>query len=63
MDSRWAKWRKSSRSGSGNCVEVGSAPDEVGVRDTKNPQGRTLAVTREAWSRFIGAVKDDKYRA
>jgi hypothetical protein len=58
------QWRKSSWSnGGGECVEVGLAPEVVGVRDTKDRQGGMLAMTREAWSRFIGAVKDDKYRA
>lgn len=51
-------WRKPSRSqGSGNCVEVGSAPSIVGVRDTKDRHGATLAMTTGAWSRFVRAIK------
>ncbi|MGA9690117.1 MAG: DUF397 domain-containing protein, partial [Pseudonocardiaceae bacterium] len=38
-------WRTSSYSaGSGNCVQVAPAPDQVLVRDSKDPDGPALAV-------------------
>ncbi|MEV0698803.1 DUF397 domain-containing protein [Saccharopolyspora sp. NPDC050389] len=56
-------WRKSSYSGHNTgCVEVGSAPGLVGVRDTKDRDSGTLAVPREAWTRFVTAVKADHFR-
>ena len=53
-------WRKSSHSidnGNANCVEVGSAPGTVLVRDTTNRDGGTLSVSASAWSTFISDVK------
>ncbi|MGW5644078.1 DUF397 domain-containing protein [Saccharopolyspora sp. NPDC003752] len=56
-------WRKSSYSGHNTgCVEVGAAPDLVGVRDTKDRDSGTLAVPREAWTRYVAAVKADRFR-
>lgn len=55
-------WYKSSRSGSGNCVEV--AFDEsaaVGVRDSKDPDGPTLSFTQAEWSAFIAGVKAGEF--
>ncbi|WP_103760122.1 DUF397 domain-containing protein [Streptomyces sp. SM10] len=47
-------WRKSSYSGSdgGQCLEVAAHPNAVHVRDSKNPEGPTFAVTPTAWSDF-----------
>lgn len=55
-------WRKSSRSGGGagnNCVEVGRPADEsfIAVRDTKDREGGTLAVTPESWSAFLATIR------
>lgn len=49
------KWRKSSRSNSngGNCVEVATQPDQVMVRDSKDPAGPVLAVSPEEWRQFV----------
>ena len=50
-----AEWHKSSYSSQdGNCVEVArNLPDIVAIRDSKNPEGPTLVVTREAWRAFV----------
>jgi hypothetical protein len=55
----WRKARKSGNSG-GNCVEVGTATDSpvVLIRDTKGRERGHLTVTREAFDRFIAAVKN-----
>jgi hypothetical protein len=58
------RWRKSSYSDSagGNCIEVqDGVPNFVPVRDSKDPQGPALAFSREAWSAFVGAVKDGRF--
>jgi hypothetical protein len=53
-------WRKSSFSGSsnGSCVEVvdGYAAG-VPVRDSVNPCGPAIVVSRSAWSALVAAVK------
>ena len=52
-------WRKSSYSTSngGNCVEVDSAPGAVAVRDSKSPDGTTLAIASSKWLAFTRRVK------
>jgi hypothetical protein len=51
-------WRKSSFSGAngGACVEVASA-DGVGVRDTTDRDGLTLAFSAGAWAAFITRLR------
>ncbi|MFI6300026.1 DUF397 domain-containing protein [Nonomuraea sp. NPDC050790] len=59
MDSPVPHWFKSSYSATnGACVEVAGLPGgRVGVRDTKNRSGGTLAVSLDAWRDFVEAVK------
>lgn len=58
MTTSYQGWKKSSRSASQtNCVEVGTAPGLVGVRDTKDHNGAMLNVPRSAWSHFITVIK------
>ena len=51
-----AVWHKSSRSNGsgGNCVEVArNLPGIVAVRDSKNPDGPAMIVSRDEWAHFI----------
>jgi hypothetical protein len=60
MDLTRAKWRKSSRSGDngGACVEVArNLPRIVAVRDSKNPHGPVLIISRDEWARFITRLR------
>ncbi|WP_063772693.1 DUF397 domain-containing protein [Streptomyces sp. CT34] len=53
-------WHKSSYS-SGNtndCVEIADNQPRVLVRDTKLNPSPVVAVTRSAWSAFIGTVTE-----
>lgn len=53
-------WRKSSYSGlkkDGNCVEVAGAPDAVAMRDSKDPAGPVLVVSRAAFARFVAGLR------
>lgn len=58
-DAMFTDWRKSSFSFSnGGCVEVGSAPGAVGVRDTKQDgTGPVLRYRPADWTAFLAAVK------
>ncbi|MDG4766566.1 DUF397 domain-containing protein [Solwaraspora sp. WMMD406] len=58
MELTEARWRKSTRSDSGNCVEVAdNLPGHVYVRDTKNRDGGTLAFAPSSWSSFVEMTK------
>ncbi|MDI2124907.1 DUF397 domain-containing protein [Yinghuangia seranimata] len=45
------QWRKSSASGSGNCVEVARVQGIV-VRDSKNPFSPVLGFATVSWDAF-----------
>src|SRR5258708_10149680 len=55
-----AIWRKSSHSGTqGNCVEVATnLPSIVAVRDSKDPDGALLIVSRAAWTALIAGIRN-----
>ncbi|SHM67824.1 DUF397 domain-containing protein [Cryptosporangium aurantiacum] len=63
LDVSGARWRKSTRSGTdGNCVEVGTAPAAVGVRDTKDHgHGPVLAFAHPAWRAFLDGCKAGEF--
>ncbi|GGT73732.1 DUF397 domain-containing protein [Actinomadura citrea] len=50
MDLTDIKWRRSSYSASngGNCVELADAAGAVAVRDSKDPDGPVILLTRTA---------------
>ena len=59
VDLSRAVWRKSARSNNGGaCVEVAiNLPGIVAVRDSKDPHGPRLVVTRRAWHAFAWNIK------
>ena len=68
MDVTAARWRKSSRSGARNCVEVAiSAGSKEGsehvitLRDSKHPDGPTLVFTPAEWEAFVAGVRDGEF--
>ncbi|MPY59151.1 DUF397 domain-containing protein [Streptomyces spongiae] len=50
-------WFKSSYSGGSGteCVEVAPVPAGILIRDSKKPQGPHVAVSAEAWGRFMAS--------
>ncbi|MFE6056770.1 DUF397 domain-containing protein [Kitasatospora sp. NPDC056446] len=56
-------WFKSSYSSNGGqCIEVSaSIPGLVPVRDSKNPEGPTLAFPVDTWSSFVTAVRSGEF--
>lgn len=57
-DGQLIGWRKSSYNNeTHNCVEVGSAAEVVGVRDTKDRDDGILVFSRGSWQRFAAKVK------
>jgi hypothetical protein len=53
-----AAWRKSTHSGSGNCIEATPVPDGIAVRDAADPHGPALAFTRRTWTTFTAVLKN-----
>ncbi|MBY8889148.1 DUF397 domain-containing protein [Streptomyces sp. PTM05] len=56
---RWFTSSYSSEEG-GQCVEVAACPTLVHVRDSKDPQGPTLAFTPTAWAAFTTFAADQQ---
>jgi Domain of unknown function (DUF397) len=56
-------WVKSSLSFSnGNCVEVASLADsEIGVRNSRDPQGAVLQFTPDEWHAFLAGVRNGEF--
>lgn len=55
-----AQWRKSSFSGGGtgsDCVELAVAGGEILVRDSKDPEGPVLRLTRAKAREFFDGIK------
>jgi Domain of unknown function (DUF397) len=56
-------WIKSSLSfANSNCVEAARlSSGQIGVRDSKDPDGGTLSFTLAEWSAFLGGVRDGEF--
>jgi hypothetical protein len=57
-------WRKSSHSGDngGGCVEIcTTTPGVVLIRDSKDKTGPRLAVSGQAWSELVHAIKHGQF--
>jgi len=56
-------WSKSRRSNpSGNCVEFAQLPDgQVGVRNSRFPDGPVLIYTRDEIAALLGGVRDGDF--
>jgi uncharacterized protein DUF397 len=56
-------WFKSSLSFyCSNCVEVASLPDgQIGVRDSKDPDGPVLRFTPGEWHAFLGGARSREF--
>jgi hypothetical protein len=55
------RWRKSSYSGTGNCVEVAHADQYVLVRHSKMPDGPILRFTNDEWRAFALGMTDGEF--
>jgi hypothetical protein len=57
------RWTKSSLSFSNsNCVEVADLADgQIGMRDSKDPEGPVLRFTPSEWHAFLGGVRNGEF--
>lgn len=56
-----SKWRKSSRSSSGNCVEVKIENNRVHMRDSKDRSGPVLSFDRDVFRAFLDDLRADEH--
>jgi hypothetical protein len=57
------RWRKSSFSGSNDCVEVAIYGHEIGVRDSKRPSDISLMFNVNEWRAFLAGVRNGEFDA
>jgi hypothetical protein len=50
-------WRRSTKSGSVNCVEVAVDGGSVLIRDSGNPDGVMLSLPPAVWSAFLAQAR------
>jgi Domain of unknown function (DUF397) len=55
------QWRKSSSSGTGDCVEVAMDRSHVHLRDSKQPGGAQLHLTHSEWNAFVQGVRAGEF--
>jgi Domain of unknown function (DUF397) len=55
------QWRKSSSSGTGDCVEVAIDRSHVHLRDSEQPAGAQLHLTHAEWNAFVRGVKAGEF--
>ncbi|MUN35766.1 DUF397 domain-containing protein [Actinomadura litoris] len=60
MDLTSLKWRKASSStgNGGACVEVARPPGHIAVRDSKDPSGPYLLLTRDDFHHLTRTIKN-----
>jgi hypothetical protein len=61
LDPTHLVWRKSSRSGTSNCVEVALHGALVLVRDSKDPLGPVLTFSKDEWDAFLAGVRRGEF--
>jgi len=54
-------WRKARASGTSNCVEVAARGHTIYVRDSKCPDGPTLAFTTAEWVAFLTGAQAGEF--
>ncbi|WP_131743047.1 DUF397 domain-containing protein [Actinomadura roseirufa] len=54
-----ASWRKSSHSTDigGDCVEVAALAPTVAMRDSKDPDGPALSLSRKGFTTLVGEIR------
>ncbi|GAA4239720.1 hypothetical protein GCM10022254_61030 [Actinomadura meridiana] len=56
-DAVWRKARRSTENG-GNCIELASLKNTIAIRDSKNPNGPKLTITRKDFCHLTHSIKN-----
>lgn len=54
-------WRKSSRCGTSNCVEIARDGNDYLIRDSKEPGTPPLRFTAEEFNAFLAGVENGEF--
>lgn len=57
-----AEWRRSRHCDANACVEVAQLGEDIGLRDSKDPNGLVLRFSRDEWDAFVAGVSDGDFR-
>lgn len=57
-----AAWGKSTYSGANGCVEMAFVDGQVGVRDSKDPEGPMLVFTAHEWEAFLAGAREGQFQ-
>ena len=52
-----SRWRKSSFSANGDCLEWAMGPSSVRLRHSKDPGGPELVLLHSEWAAFVAGIK------
>jgi hypothetical protein len=61
VDRNLLQWRKSTRSNTGNCVEIAPLADGVAMRNSRFPDGEVLVYTRAEFTALLSDIKAGEY--
>ena len=56
-----ADWRSSTLCANGTCVEVAVVEGQIGMRDSKEPDGPVLQFDRKSWDNFLAGVRNSEF--
>lgn len=56
-------WKKPTKCGSNgcDCIEVSVAPNDIWVRNSKDPNGTVLKFNDGEWNAFVHGAKDGEF--
>ena len=54
-------WRKSTTSGTGDCVEIAFTAGAVLVRNSQDPLGPALSFSRSEWTAFLAGAQRGEF--
>jgi len=57
----YLRWKKSTASQAGNCVQVAFTDESVLVRDSKDSSGSILSFSSSGWEIFVNGVRYNEF--
>lgn len=54
-------WRNAGRCDGGHCLEIGTLGEFVVVRNSADPDGTYVTLSREEWHAFAAGVKNGEF--